>query len=262
MTHYFFLFFIVFLCSLYILDSYAETPDNILSFESQALKMINETKYDEAITYLDKILEIDPKNISALNNKGGILIKSGNYSNAINYFDEILKIDEYNTQALNNKAIALSKLQLYIQSLELFYESLLTEPSNKNTFNNIKSLIEKIYWIDETPKSFGIVKVHDKNGNLVMYSKISAIKVQPPLGYKWLKANGSLQEIEINDKKHKVLYYNETVPFSSNQYVGRGDLSITINDIKIKIVEMNLNGFIVFESDTITYELIIVDPMF
>mgnify|MGYP001566201508 FL=1 len=248
--------------SLCVLDSYAELSNDISLLESQAIEMINESKYDKAIIYLDKILEIDPQNINALNNKGGILIKSGNYSNAIDYFDEILKIDGNNTQALNNKAIALSKLQLYVQSLELFYKSLLTDPSNQNTFNNTKSLSEKLYWIDETPKSFGVVKVHDKNGNLVIYSKIHTIKVQPPLGYITLKNFGSLQEIEINGEKHKILFYNETVQFSTTQFVGRGDIHLTVGNNKFKVVELLLNGFIVTNTDRITYEFMILDPEF
>jgi len=258
---YIFLFLLCFLL-IYTLDSHAETSDSILSLESQAMEMINESKYDEAIIHLDRILEIDPKNINALNNKGGILIRSGNYSNAIEYFDEILTIDENNTQALNNKAIALSKLELYVQSLRLFYKSLITDPSNENTFNNTKSLSGKLYWIDETPKSFGIVTVHDKNGNLVVYSKIHSIKVQPPLGYITLKNLKDLQEIEINGEKHEALFYTGTIPFSKTQYVSRAEIYLTIGNNQLKVVELLLNGFIVTDSDTINYEFIILDPEF
>ena len=257
-----FLFFIISLFSSQMLNSHAETSDNILSLESQAMEMINESKYDKASVYLDRILEIDPKNINALNNKGGILIKSGNYPDAINYFDEILKIDGNNTQALNNKAIALSKLQLYVQSLKLFYQSLTIDPSNQNTLNNTKSLIKKLYWIDETSKSFGVVTVRDKNGNLVIYSKIHTVKVQPPLGYIMLKNLGGLQEIEINGEKHEVLFYNGTIPLSRTQFVSRGDIYLTVNNIQIKVIEVLLNGFIATSSDTIHYEFIILDPKF
>lgn len=262
MKQYFLLFSLISLFSLYVLDSHAETSDDILSLESQAMQMINGSKYDEAIVYLDKILEIDSQNISALNNKGGISIESGNYSNAIKYFDEILKIDGNNTQALNNKAIALSKLQLYVQSLELFYKSLISDPSNQNAFNNTKSLVEKLYWIDETPNSFGVVKVHDKNGNLVVYSKIDKVMIQPPLGYITLRNSGELQEIEINDEKHKVLFYTESTSFSTTAFVSRGDVYLTIGNNKIKVVELLLNGFIATSTDTITYEFFILDPKF
>lgn len=262
MKHYIFFFCITLFFSLYTLDSHAEASDDILLLESQAMTMINESKYGESLFYLDRILEIDPKNINALNNKGGILIELGNYTDSIDTFNEILSINENNTKALNNKAIALSKLGLYLPSLELFYKSLSIDPYDENTVNNTHNLVNNLPWIDETSNSAGIVKVRDHNGNLVGYSKISTIKIQPPLGYLMLKTTGTLEEVEIDGIMHQVLKYNGTELQTINQYVGRTDLFLTIGPFNIKVVELLLNGLITSNNDKLFYEVIIFDPRY
>ena len=77
-----------------------------------------------------------------------------------------------------------------------------------------------------------------------------------------IKNLGGLQEIEINGEKHEVLFYNGTISLSKTQFVSRGDIFLTINNISIKVVEVLLNGFIATSSDTVHYEFIILDPVF
>lgn len=262
MKSYILLFFIIFFFSSYLLDSYAETLDDIPLLESQAMKMITESKYDEAIFYIDQILEIDPTNINALNNKGGILIKLENYTDSIILFNKILSINENNTEVLNNKAIALSKLGLYLPALEIFYKSLLLDPFNENTVNNTHRLVNNLPWYDEKTNSVGIVKIRDHNGNLVGYSKVYNVKIQPPLGYILLKTAGSAEEVEINGVKHQVLKYNGTELSTSNQYLSRIDVGLKIGPFNMKVIEISLNGFIASVNDQLTYEIIIFDPRY
>ena len=262
MKYYIYLIAIFVLFSFNYVESNATNQDDISSLENKAMNMINASKYNESIFYLDQILEIDPENIGALNNKGGILIQSGNYTDAIANFDKILLIDENNTQALNNKAISLSKQGLFIESLKVFHKSLLSDPSNDNTLNNTRNLMDKLYWLDETAKSFGVVKTFDKNGDLVGYSKIHQILVQPPLGYITLKNAGAvLQEIEINGEKHEALFFNKTIPVLTNEFISSAYHYLPIsNDVQFKTVEIILNGFIGTFTDTVRYEFVIIDP--
>lgn len=246
---------------LYNIDSFAEINNEISLLENNAMGMINESKFDEALFYIDRILDIDPKNISALNNKGGILVELGNYTDSIIVFNEILTINENNTEALNNKAIALSKLNLYVPSLKLFYKSLTLDPYNKNTENNIRTIVDNIPWLNPL-NGVAVVYVKDHNGNLVGYSKVSEIKIQAPLGYITLKNHGTLEEVEIDGVKHQVLKYNSTQELTKNQYIGRADISLTIGPFSIKVVELLLNGFIATTDDKIFYEVIIFDPRY
>jgi tetratricopeptide (TPR) repeat protein len=55
--------------------------------------------YTQAISYLNKALEIDPKHIDALVFKGQSLYGLGNHTGAKYYFDNALKLDPGNELA-------------------------------------------------------------------------------------------------------------------------------------------------------------------
>ena len=262
MNNFIILLTVILFISVYGLDSFAEESQTIVDLQANATKMIDESDFENALVYLDEILEIDPKNINALNNKGGILLSLRNYSNAITYFDYVLEINENNTQALNNKAISLYKQELYVTSLRTFYKSLQTDPFNQNTINNTKNVVDKLYWIDETTTGFGTVSVRDKNENLISYSKISQIKIQPPLGYILLEKFGNVKEVEIDGKTIQVIEYSGIVSLSKTQYVGNTLIALNVGDFHLDVVELNLNGMISTIEDHVTYTLIIPVPPF
>ena len=66
--------------------------EQIQNLLDSAMMMINNSQYEEALGYLDKILVIDENNLQALSNKGGALIKLKKYDEAIKYFDRVLAI--------------------------------------------------------------------------------------------------------------------------------------------------------------------------
>jgi len=67
-------------------------------------------RYEEAIRYFDKALEIDPRNETVLNNKGISLASLGRYEESIRCFDKALKIDPNNVAAMYGKSIGLDNL--------------------------------------------------------------------------------------------------------------------------------------------------------
>jgi tetratricopeptide (TPR) repeat protein len=76
----------------------------------KAKSLYLEGKYEEAITWIDKALEIDPGNAQVLNsktlalyNKGLTLDNIGNHEEAITWYDKALEIDPVNIDILNNK---------------------------------------------------------------------------------------------------------------------------------------------------------------
>ena len=66
---------------------------------------------NEAITYFDKVLALNPKDVDSLNNKGVSLVKLGNYYEAIKYFDKALTINPDYSLALKNKQKTLGLLK-------------------------------------------------------------------------------------------------------------------------------------------------------
>lgn len=253
---------ILFISSSYGLESFASQPNEIIILENNIMKFINEQDYENALIDLDKILNISPNNTNALNNKGGVLLTMGNYSDAIINFNNLLAINENNTEALNNKGIALYKQELYVQSLRSFYKSLTIDPTNENIVNNTKNVVDQLYWIDETSNGYGIVSLRDKNNNIISYSKVSEIRIQPPLGYIYLENGGNVKEIDVDGKTIKVLEFTGGTSFDRTQYVGRADISQNFGDYKIKVMELILNGFIVTPDDTLVWEVVIFNPTF
>ena len=63
-------------------------------------------KYEEAIVYFDKALEINPDNVEALNNTGVALAKLGKYKEAIECYDKALKLAPGDSDILKNRALA------------------------------------------------------------------------------------------------------------------------------------------------------------
>ena len=62
-------------------------------------------EFQQAITYYDKILDVDPKHISSLNNKGYALSKLKDFTNAIKCYDIGLQICPEDLSLLINKII-------------------------------------------------------------------------------------------------------------------------------------------------------------
>jgi len=262
MKYYIITFSLLLFFSINTTFSFADTNENIIKLEENAIKMIQESNFERALEYLDQILAIEPTNTNALNNKGGVLIELENFTAAIDHYDHVLKINEKNTEALNNKAIALSKNGNYTQSLTYFHKSLLTDSSNQNTINNTRYLVNQLYWIDESERSYGTIAIRDQNNNLVGYSKINSINIQPPLGYIYLKNHGEITDVLINDKLTKVLKFEASEQLDKTQFIGRIDISMKINDFEIKVVELELNGLIGVLNDQVDYSLTIVDPLY
>jgi tetratricopeptide (TPR) repeat protein len=65
-------------------------------------------RYDEALQYYDKVLEIDPKDIDALYDKASVLEDLQRYDEALQYYDKVLDIDPKDIDAMNNKMDILS----------------------------------------------------------------------------------------------------------------------------------------------------------
>src|SRR5688500_6608248 len=99
------LFFIFFLSMIYLQSSY-EQNDTVDELYNKGNELFNDGKYDEAITYYDKALEIDPNYVKALSNRGSALSTLERYEEAIMSYDKALEIEPTYVKALINKGIS------------------------------------------------------------------------------------------------------------------------------------------------------------
>jgi tetratricopeptide (TPR) repeat protein len=85
---------------------------SILILNKKGLDLMNSASYNQAITYFDKALAINPNDTDALNNKGLALAQLGKYNEAISYYDKALEIKPNYATAPNNKGAVLNDLKL------------------------------------------------------------------------------------------------------------------------------------------------------
>ena len=67
-------------------------------------------KYEQAISFFDRGLQLEPNNVDALHKKGRMLSIQGNYSAAMPCFEKVLDIDPFHANAWYEKGDCLQKL--------------------------------------------------------------------------------------------------------------------------------------------------------
>jgi len=193
-----FIFMILISLTLLIIfpTAYSQTDED--SLMEKGIKAVNDSRYKEAITYFDKILESDPENVQALINKGTTLGFLKKHSDAIYYFDKVLEIEPNKISALYSKGTALSSLEEYNEALYYFDKVLEIEPNNisalfnKGTtlsylkkYDEALSYFDKVLEIDpddldaivsktnvsgpDILRVYAQFSIRDSNGNLVSY---------------------------------------------------------------------------------------------
>jgi len=117
---------------------------DVSNFVEKGMALFKSGKYDEAITFYDKALQLDANNISGLNNKATALDKLGRHIDALECINNALEIDANNTNTLNNKAATLFQLGNYRGSIELCDKILEIDPTNPTALSNKKIITQKI----------------------------------------------------------------------------------------------------------------------
>jgi len=77
-------------------------------------------RLDEAISYFDRVLEIEPGNVNVLFNKGEALFYYDKYEEAISYYDRILDVEPDDIEVLGKKGDAMASLGNSAQAV-VFY---------------------------------------------------------------------------------------------------------------------------------------------
>ena len=66
---------------------------NIKEWESISAALVVEKRFEEAIIYLDKVLDKEPDNLKALSNKASLLIQLERFSESISLSNKVLKVE-------------------------------------------------------------------------------------------------------------------------------------------------------------------------
>ena len=123
--------------------------------------------------------------------KGGQYLKMFNYEEAMTFFDKALELEPNNVAALYQKANALSALEKYDEAIQYYEKVLNIEPENQNAAISLHNALVgianyKYGFIDGVLE----IKVHDSNGNLIAFQRTTKIlalehKITENLIEKW-----------------------------------------------------------------------------
>jgi len=245
---------LVFFSSYLIGFAFAETDDAQL-LSDQGKVLLQQNKFQEAITYFDRVLEIDPNNIDVLNNKGTALAKIGKLDEAITYFDRVLEIDPNIVETLQNKGMVLVEMKKPNEALSYFQKALDLDPDNPIvkrslefiggfTFKKIDGLLE--------------VTVRDSNENLMAHLKSIDISV---LGIEltniFIEENFQKETIFKNGVEKDVFKFEEEFISEVNySYAFRG---LFFGDPPLNIIETHHNQIPIMEGDIVTVVLTLFD---
>ena len=111
-------------------------PDNLRALNYKGGSLVPLGKHDEAISYFDRVLEIEPNYVSSLVNKGSVLASLGDFDDAIFYLDKALDIEPNNIDALSNKAAVLVEQGKHDEAINLLDKALEIEPNNIDVLSN------------------------------------------------------------------------------------------------------------------------------
>ena len=93
-------------------------------------------RYEDALTWFEKTLDIDPKHVNATIYKAVALEELGKKEEAINWYDKALEIDPKNLIALYNKAVTLYDLGRYEEVISWSDKVLEIDPKKINALYN------------------------------------------------------------------------------------------------------------------------------
>jgi tetratricopeptide (TPR) repeat protein len=101
---------------------------NVTTLIEKGNNLLSSNHYEEAITYYDKALSINPKDTATLDNEANALFHLNRYNEAITYYDKALSINPKDTAALNYKGSALVKIDKYDEAIASLDKSLSINP--------------------------------------------------------------------------------------------------------------------------------------
>ncbi|HSF51412.1 MAG TPA: tetratricopeptide repeat protein, partial [Nitrososphaeraceae archaeon] len=87
---------------------------------NQGLELDSQGRYEEAIVYYDKALELDPQDRNSLVYKGLALFYLGKYEEALSWYDKVLEILPYDSYVLDDKGTVLLSMGNYHEAITLF----------------------------------------------------------------------------------------------------------------------------------------------
>ena len=215
---------------------------------SVLVSLLKEERFQEALPYLDKILEVQPNNVPILLNKGSVLIALDRSDESITYFDRLLKIEPNNIKGLTSKAAALANIGETQSALDL-YDKILSIDKNNEKIESEKARLLSItptisihgdFGKDEESK-YDIhlrVTVRNSQGELISVIESKSGRYMPvSFTDEVFDQLFEKELVEINGEKIQVAKFVESYT-TSNDSIGNFFFEVTKSGYKISVFEI------------------------
>jgi len=216
---------------------------------SVLVSLLKEERFQEALPYLDRILNDDPDNVTILLNKGSVLIALDRSNESITYFDRLLKIEPENIKGLTSKAAALANIGETQKALDLYDKILSIDIDNEKIMNEKARLLS----ITPTVSIHGTIGEDSKESEYDIHLRVTVrnpagelVSVVESKSGRYLPVSFTdevfdllfeKEAVEINDKKFEIARYSESY-ITHNDSIGNFFYEVTMNGYPIHVFEV------------------------
>ena len=201
--------------------------ESVNELYSNLVLLLQEEKFEKALPYLDKILEVQPNNVPILLNKGSVLIALDRSNESITYFDRLLKIEPNNIKGLASKAAALANMGETQSALDL-YDKILSIDKNNEKIESEKARLLSITPTISIHGDFG----KDKESKYDIHLRVTVRNSQGELISVIESKSGRYMPVSFTDEVFDQLFEKELVEINGEkiQVAKYVDRYITDND--------------------------------
>ena len=222
--------------------------ESVNELYSNLVFLLQEEKFEKALPYLDKILEVQPNNVPILLNKGSVLIALDRSDESITYFDRLLKIEPDNIKGLTSKAAALANIGETQSALDL-YDKILSIDKNNEKIESEKARLLSITPTISIHGDFGKdkeskydihlrVTVRNSQGELISVIESKSGRYMPvSFTDEVFDQLFEKELVEINGEKIQVAKFVESYT-TSNDSIGNFFFEVTKSGYKISVFEI------------------------
>tara|TARA_B100000029_G_C17550686_1_gene950011 strand:- start:1212 stop:2018 length:807 start_codon:yes stop_codon:yes gene_type:complete len=233
-------------------NSHLPEGKNVKEWESISAALMKEQRYDQAIIYLNKIIEQEPDNLRALSNKAALLVQLYEFEKSLEISNKVLKIDPDRISTLQNKAIALENLGEWEKSFLTLTRIMILDPNNENIEIQRAKLLSKTPTAVTTNSQYDVhvlVTIRDKNDNLIAVTESNNARYLPSLLTEswWVKAD----ELGLVSHLDSIEVFSDTKPLiPADDYLGMITLERPMKGFDVHIFEVFIPLLQIEEGDS------------
>jgi len=237
-----------------ILDVVLELNPNDRQALNLKIMVLGNIDPDKAGTYFLKLLELDA-NIQSLLLKSQEHYKRSELEDALSYLNKVLEIEPDHLEALNGKAVIFDELGKVEESLQILSKAILLDPTNPILKRNQQAISLSIPHDNYNNGSSLKILIRDSNGGLVGYQESFGLGV---FLHDYTEQFFDLWEVKTElaqeGQNYKVLQFKGKGHANISDFFAQTYVSQVINGTKMPNI-FTLNHGVPTQKQIIIYEL-------